>query len=562
MKSRVLGALFLAGVMSTAGPAFPAQQQAHEDIYNAVATPDSGAAPANVPVYAPPQGVVRFSSGPFITHPGGGFGGADASVLQQAAGMTIFGFTASSAAAIRLADDFVVPAGQSWRVNQIIVYAYQTNAIVTNPSPISAANIQIWNGVPEAAGSTIVFGDLTTNRLVSSTFSNVYRALESTPLNAARGAWANRVSIGQTFGPGTYWIDWQVTGSPAFGGPFVPPVTILGTLDTGNAMQKVGTAAFVALLDGTHPQGIPFLLLGPRPAALAISGGNTNGVIEPAETVGVEPAWRGGVIADTNVTGTAVGNADFVLTDLAAAYGTLPIDTVASCTAATNCYAGTAGATRPTTHWDAAMTETLTNGDVWVWPLHIGASFTDVPTTNIFYRFVETILHRNVTGGCTTTTYCPGASTTREQMSVFVLVSKDPLAAPPAACVAGSERFTDVPASSPFCRWIEELERRGVVTGCTANTYCPTAPASREQMSVFVLRTLDPTLNPPACAPPNLYTDVPETSPFCRWIEELTVRGVVTGCGGGNYCPTADVTRDQMAVFLTGTFSLTLYGPS
>ena len=73
-------------------------------------------------------------------------------------------------------------------------------------------------------------------------------------------------------------------------------------------------------------------------------------------------------------------------------------------------------------------------------------------------------------------------------------------------------------------------------------------------------RTLDPALNPPPCAPPNLFLDVPETSPFCRWIEELANRGVVTGCGGGNYCPTANVTREQMSVFLAVTFGLVLYG--
>jgi hypothetical protein len=36
---------------------------------------------------------------------------------------------------------------------------------------------------------------------------------------------------------------------------------------------------------------------------------------------------------------------------------------------------------------------------------------------------------------------------------------------------------------------------------------------------------------------------------------------VVSGCGGGNYCGSDPVTREQMAVFLTGTFGLTLYGP-
>jgi hypothetical protein len=63
-------------------------------------------------------------------------------------------------------------------------------------------------------------------------------------------------------------------------------------------------------------------------------------------------------------------------------------------------------------------------------------------------------------------------------------------------------------------------------------------------MAVFVLRTLDAALSPPACTTP-IYNDVPASSGFCRWIEELTRRGVVAGCGGGNYCPTADVTREQ-----------------
>ena len=37
-------------------------------------------------------------------------------------------------------------------------------------------------------------------------------------------------------------------------------------------------------------------------------------------------------------------------------------------------------------------------------------------------------------------------------------------------------------------------------------------------------------------------------------------RGVVSGCGGGNYCPSSAVTREQMSVFISLTFGLTLYG--
>ena len=96
--------------------------------------------------------------------------------------------------------------------------------------------------------------------------------------------------------------------------------------------------------------------------------------------------------------------------------------------------------------------------------------------------------------------------------------------------------------------------------GCGGGNYCPAANVSREQMAVFVLATKEPGFTPPACGTP-MFNDVPASSPFCRWIEELARRGVVTGCGGGNYCPTAAVTREQMAVFLSGTFGLMLYGP-
>jgi S-layer family protein len=217
--------------------------------------------------------------------------------------------------------------------------------------------------------------------------------------------------------------------------------------------------------------------------------------------------------------------------------------------------------TRPVTHWDATATETITpdaQGQQIRWLLHLGDSFTDVPRSSPFYRFVETLLHRGVTAGCTATDYCPNAATTREQMAVFVLVAKEGTLFTPPAC--GAPIFTDVPAASPFCRWIEELARRGVVSGCGGGNYCPSDAVTREQMAVFVLRTLDPALDPPACTTP-VFADVPASSPFCKWIEELARRGVVTGCGGGNYCPTAAVTREQMGVFLGVTFGLTLYGP-
>ncbi len=218
-------------------------------------------------------------------------------------------------------------------------------------------------------------------------------------------------------------------------------------------------------------------------------------------------------------------------------------------------------ATRPAVHWDAAAVESIlpdAQGQQKQWRLHVGRSFADVPTSSPFYRFIETLLHHGVTGGCSPTAYCPATATTRDQMAVFVLVAKEGTGYVPPACT--TPVFADVPASNPFCRWIEELARRAVVSGCGGGNYCPSSAVTREQMAVFVLRTLEPALTPPACTAP-IYNDVPASSPFCRWIEELTRRAVVSGCGGGNYCPTASVTREQMGVFMSVTFGLALYGP-
>ncbi|MEX0878995.1 MAG: hypothetical protein WD451_04605, partial [Thermoanaerobaculia bacterium] len=59
-----------------------------------------------------------------------------------------------------------------------------------------------------------------------------------------------------------------------------------------------------------------------------------------------------------------------------------------------------------------------------------------------------------------------------------------------------------------------------------------------------------------------VFTDVPCTGGiFDPWIEDLAARAITGGCGGGNFCPAAPNTRGQMAVFLTKTFGLLLYGP-
>jgi hypothetical protein len=52
------------------------------------------------------------------------------------------------------------------------------------------------------------------------------------------------------------------------------------------------------------------------------------------------------------------------------------------------------------------------------------------------------------------------------------------------------------------------------------------------------------------------FADVPVSDPAFQYIEALAASGITAGCGGGNFCPDATVTRRQMAVFLAKALGL------
>jgi hypothetical protein len=317
-------------------------------------------------------------------------------------------------------------------------------------------------------------------------------------------------------------------------------------------------------------------LLGPIwPGALAVDEtgpGDHNGVLDPGEAATVAPTWMfHGFSPPSSVTGTASlfsgpgapSNPAYTIVDGSADYGSMASGIPSPCLG--DCYVlGVSPASpRPQRHVDATFREDLDSTDTGAesrtWRVHIGGSFDDVPRTSGFYRFAETLMHNGVSTGCAAATYCPSAATTREQMAVFLLMSKMGAGYRPPRPAQGL--FPDVPANSPFAPWIEDLTQREVVAGCGSGSFCPQAPVTRAQMAVMVLRAVEgPAYAPAACATPP-FDDVPCSDPFAAWIAEIARRGLTAGCGGGAYCPGAAVTREQMAVFLTRGFSLPLYGP-
>ena len=326
---------------------------------------------------------------------------------------------------------------------------------------------------------------------------------------------------------------------------------------------------------------------------------NRNGVLDPGERVLVDPSWRNAGCSAGTLTGaaTAFGGPSGPLYnryDSAADYGTIASAAGSSCLDATgNCYQVLVSnpASRPATHWDALLTEQPSVGLAKVWKLHVGRSFSDVPMTQPFYKKIETLFHAGITAGCTTTEYCPGTVVSRAQMAIFIArgIAGSGGAVPVSGtvgssaynCVSGGvSLFTDVLPTDIFCRHVHYIAAQNVTLGCAPSLFCPSGNVSRLAMAAFMAKALVapsggpgvPSSYPPdpvtglsyscnASSPSIHFSDVPASDSFCKQVHFLWARGVISGCSGTLYCPSAPVTRDAMAKFLSNAFDLQLYGP-
>ena len=129
----------------------------------------------------------------------------------------------------RLADDFVTDVPCT--IESVVVYGYLGSSAT---SPFTAHTLRIWRGRPDDLESTVVFGDTTTNRQVSSTDTGIFRISNTVvpPLitpSVGRRIWRNTIAVGTTLPPGHYWIDWTATvnNNPRTAN-FAPTKTIAG----------------------------------------------------------------------------------------------------------------------------------------------------------------------------------------------------------------------------------------------------------------------------------------------------------------------------------------------
>jgi len=186
------------------------------------------------------------------------------------------------------------------------------------------------------------------------------------------------------------------------------------------------------------------------------------------------------------------------------------------------------------------------------------AIFADVPSSYWANSYIERLYNAGITGGCSVTplNYCPDSTVTRAQMAVFLLKSMHGSSFSPPS-VGVSTGFGDVATDYWAAAWIKQLAIEGITGGCGSGNYCPDATVTRAQMAVFLLKAKHgSSYSPPAVGAGTGFSDVATDYWAAAFIKQLVAEGITSGCGSGNYCPDADVTRAQMAVFLVKTFNL------
>ena len=213
-----------------------------------------------------------FDNGPLVNSAGTGAGGADESVVQNnSLSMYIYGFGHQILQNYWITDDFTITDPSGWNITSFVFYAYQTNSATT--STMTAVHFIIYDGVPGDAGTSIVWGDVTTDRLTSTAFSNIYRVTETTGGGTNRPIMENTCDASFHLDAGTYWVAWQTDGTLS-SGPWVPPITITGQASTGNGMQSTDNLATWGSANdsgNSQSQGLPFIINGDSTTAVPVS---------------------------------------------------------------------------------------------------------------------------------------------------------------------------------------------------------------------------------------------------------------------------------------------------
>jgi hypothetical protein len=189
-------------------------------------------------------------------------------------------------------------------------------------------------------------------------------------------------------------------------------------------------------------------------------------------------------------------------------------------------------------------------GQIWVEPdAPDGYPFNDIPLSP-YSEAIGYLKQVNISSGVGGNQYAPKSFVTRAQMAMFMYRLKGS----PSKYLTAEDRkkFNDltnkdgIPAD--VMNWLAKMD---VSTGDGKGHYLPKNNVTRAQMAMFLYKLSgSPDYTPPAQSP---FSDVSVNNGYYKAISWVRQLGIASGTGNGKYSPNANITREQMALFLYRT---------
>ena len=181
------------------------------------------------------------------------------------------------------------------------------------------------------------------------------------------------------------------------------------------------------------------------------------------------------------------------------------------------------------------------------------AGFLDVASTNIHGHDIDCISFWGIT--TQVGSYYPEAVVTREQMALFLTRTYEWVGSLPPGNPRG---FTDVlPLSVESQLAIHQLAELSVTTGVSPTSFDPLATVTREQMALFLARTVRAASMDLPDGADQGFTDISSLAAESQLaINQLRQFGITAGTTATTFDPGAVVNRQQMASFLARTLNI------
>lgn len=109
---------------------------------------------------------------------------------------------------------------------------------------------------------------------------------------------------------------------------------------------------------------------------------------------------------------------------------------------------------------------------------------------------------------------------------------------------SGRSTYGDVPSDNVHTGSIAAVTGAGIMDACGSDRFCPSAAVSRGEMAQILTDAFDLPMGTTWS-----FTDVTDGSSLSRYVSAIAEAGITSGCSATTFCPGDAVTRGQMATF-------------